>query len=99
MDLIQRPRRNRKSETLRNLVAETHLSPSQLVMPFFICEGKNEKQSIATMPEVFRFSVDLLLKEINTIASLGISAIAIFPVIPDNQKDARATEALNAQGL
>ena len=95
----QRPRRNRKSAAVRALVRETTVSPSDLVMPLFVIEGKNKKQSIKTMPDIYRFSIDLLIKEAKEIFKLGIPAIALFPSLSDSVKDKAATESKNPDGL
>lgn len=97
--LNSRPRRNRKSAAVRALVRETRLSPQNLVLPLFICEGKNKKTAIQAMPDVFRFSTDLAVKEAKEAAKLGISALALFPAISENLKDKRASESVNSNGL
>jgi porphobilinogen synthase len=99
MKLTQRPRRNRKSEALRQLVAETELRPAQLVLPLFLCEGVGEKQTIQSMPEIFRLSPDLILKEIAEAVSVGVRSFDIFPALPDSKKDQLGTESLNPNGL
>ena len=66
-----RYRRLRKSSVIRDFVRETHLAAHDLIQPFFVIEGKNKKEPIASMPGIFRFSVDLLLKEIETYRRLG----------------------------
>lgn len=99
MKLTQRPRRNRKSEALRQMVAETDLRPSQLVLPLFLCEGKGEKQAIASMPGIFRLSPDLILEEIGKSVALGVKSFDLFPALPESKKDSVGTESLNPNGL
>ena len=97
--LPQRPRRNRRTETIRRLVRETSLTPDHLILPLFVCEGKNRRVAIASMPDVFRLSRDLLVKEARAAWKLGIPAVALFPALPEKLKDATAREALNPDGL
>jgi porphobilinogen synthase len=81
------------------LVAETHLSAGELIWPVFVTEGKNTAKEISTMPGVFRYSPDLLLKEIAKAIPLGVTGFALFPAIEDQLKDPRGKESLNADGL
>ncbi|MFZ0565652.1 MAG: porphobilinogen synthase [Chlamydiales bacterium] len=97
--LLQRPRRNRKSEAIRMMVQETRLNTSNLVYPQFVMEGRGVREPIQSMPGIYRKSVDLLLKETERALELGISAIALFPVIPRELKDANGTEATNPAGI
>jgi porphobilinogen synthase len=97
--LIKRPRRNRKTVAIRDLVQETFLRPSQLVAPLFIVEGTNQQIPISSMPDVFRYSLDLLLKEVIQLYALGIRAIDLFPVIAAEKKDAKGSESLNPNAL
>jgi porphobilinogen synthase len=97
--LKRRLRRNRKSNAIRNLVQETHLHPSQLVAPLFVLEGSNQKQEVSSMPGIYRFSVDLLIKEAIELFRLGIQAVDLFSVIPKEKKDAQGSESLNCQGV
>ncbi len=99
MELSRRPRRNRKSETIRNLVQEHSVSVKDLVFPMFLIPGSGTKNEVLSMPGIFRFSADLLLREIDTCMSLGVKAFALFPNIPEELKDARATESWNEKGL
>lgn len=94
-----RPRRNRKNAAIRNLIQETWLTPYDFVWPVFIVEGENIKRPIASMPGNFRWSLDLLAPEIERLHNKGLQAVAIFPVISQQQKDPIATEAINPEGL
>jgi porphobilinogen synthase len=96
---IQRPRRLRKDAFSRKLVRENNLTVNDLIYPCFVLDGHKQSQAIASMPDVNRQSIDLLLKETEIIHSLGIPAIALFPVTPDNIKSLDASEAYNPEGL
>ncbi|MFO0322321.1 MAG: porphobilinogen synthase [Bacteroidota bacterium] len=97
--MTNRPRRNRKSQVIRNLVQENNVSVNDFIFPLFLIEGKNKKSEVSSMPGIYRFSSDLLLKEIETCMTLGIKAFDIFPSINDKLKDKVATESLNKKGL
>lgn len=92
--LNRRPRRNRQTAAIRGLVQETHLHPSQLVAPLFIVEGQSQQQAIASMPGIFRYSLDLLLKEVSVLHQLGIRAIDLFCYVSADKKDAQGSEAV-----
>jgi porphobilinogen synthase len=94
-----RLRRLRASGWIREMVAEARLSHADLIWPLFICEGKNERQNIPSMPDVSRLSIDLLVKEAQKAADLGIPAIALFPATPPERKTVRGEEALNPENL
>ncbi|MFV0340056.1 MAG: porphobilinogen synthase [Parachlamydiaceae bacterium] len=98
-DLIQRPRRLRRTESIRQLVEETHLLPHHLVSPLFVVEGSNKREPISSLPEVYRHSIDTLLKEIESLAELGVRAIDLFPYIPKERKDSRGSESLRDDNL
>ena len=87
----QRPRRNRKSIGIRDMVAETNLKIESLIYPLFIVDGKNMKTPINSMPNCFRWSLDLLLKEIEICGKLGIKNFVLFPAVEDSLKDKTAT--------
>ena len=87
----QRPRRNRKSIGIREMVAETNLIIETLIYPLFIVDGKNMKIPINSMPNCFRWSLDLLLKEIEICGELGIKNFVLFPAVEDSLKDKTAT--------
>ena len=97
--LVQRPRRNRKNDSVRRLVRETLLTPSDLILPLFVVEGTDQKIPIQSMPGVFRLSPDLLLEQARSAYILGIPAVALFPVLPESAKDRVATESTNSDGL
>lgn len=97
--LIQRPRRNRKTSVLREMVAETELKPQQLILPLFAMEGRAKSEEISTMPGVRRWSEDLILEEMARAMEWGVGGFALFPAIDENLKDSRAREALNPHGF
>ena len=99
LHLTQRPRRLRRTATLRKMVRETILTVDDLIYPMFVMEGESTKIEIVSMPGCYRYSLDLLLEEIAAVSQLGINAIALFPVIPEEQKDDTATESYNPEGL
>jgi porphobilinogen synthase len=96
---ISRPRRNRKSEAVRRLVRETHLSPSDLIAPLFVKEGKGLREPIHSMPGVNRFSIDQLVIECGELLSLGVPCVSLFPAIEEKLKDSKASESYNPDGL
>jgi porphobilinogen synthase len=91
--MLQRPRRNRKSEVIRQMVQETHVSAANLIFPLFIIDGENQKTEVASMPGIFRYSVDNLLREVESCMNLGLKAFDLFPNIDDALKDQYATES------
>lgn len=97
--ITHRPRRNRKSEGIRNMVQENNVTVNDLILPLFLIEGKNKKSEINSMPGIYRLSTDLLLKEVESCLKLGISTFCLFPSISDKLKDKKATESLNKKGL
>ena len=96
---ISRPRRNRKSDAIRRLVRETHLSPNDLIAPLFVKEGLGLREEIKTMPGVYRYSIDELVKECRELYDLGIPCVSLFPAIDGKLKDTRASEAYNPNGI
>ena len=96
---LRRNRRLRQSEAIRSLVRETIITPNDFLVPLFVVEGKGVKEEIASMPNYFRLSLDLLEQEIKELWSLGLKAVLLFVKVPDNLKDNAGTEALNPDGL
>ena len=93
--ITHRPRRNRKSEAIRNLVQENHVSVHDFILPLFLIDGKNKKTEVKSMPGIFRFSPDLILKEIESCLKLGITTFDVFPSLTDKFKDKTAKESYN----
>ena len=94
-----RLRRNRKAEWTRRLVEESSLSSNDLILPIFIVDGKNKIQSIKTMPDVFRYSIDKLSKIVDKAIFLKIPMVALFPYSNSKVKNKYGSEALNEDNL
>ena len=97
--ILSRPRRNRKTDSIREMIRETWLHPSDLILPLFVVEGQNLKIEIESMPDCYRLSPDLIVEEAKSAQQLGIPAVALFPALSDLQKDHLATESTNPNGL
>ena len=94
-----RMRRNRLFDFSRRLMSENKLSINDLIYPIFITYGSKVKEEISSMPGIYRFSLDLLHKEIEYISSLNIPAIVLFPKIENELKTPDGKEALNKNNL
>ena len=94
-----RLRRNRTHDWVRRLVSENNLTSSDLILPIFICEGKNKREKINSMPGVFRYSIDNLEGLVNKASNYKIPLIALFPSTPKSKKDPYGKEALNENNL
>jgi len=81
------------------MVQENRLHPSNFVFPLFIIEGENKRTEVASMPGIYRYSIDLLLKEVESCLKLGLKAFDLFPNIEESLKDKTASESLNKNGL
>ena len=92
---LTRLRRTRSKPGLRSMVAEVNLSVDDLIQPIFIKENLTGTENIDSMPEIKRFGLYVLNKEIDELVSLGIKSVAVFPVIEESKKDAAGLEALN----
>ncbi len=95
----QRNRRLRTNDSIRSLVRETILTPNDFMFPMFIAEGKNVEIPIPSMPGIFRRSIDLTVKEVKELWSLGIKAVNIYVKVDDKLKDNTGKEAWNPDGL
>lgn len=94
-----RPRRNRKSAFVRDLIQENHLTMNDFIYPMFMLEGVSKKDEVVSMPGIFRYSLDLLLQEIEVCMKLGIKSICLFPSLGDDKKDHMATEGYKPDGV
>lgn len=94
-----RLRRLRVSDNIRDMVAETHLKPCHLIAPVFVLDGKNRKESIASMPDVWRLSIDLLIDFAKELSKVGVNMVDIFPVIQPNLKTPTGEEAYRLNTL
>src|SRR6185369_15241701 len=97
MDLIERPRRLRRTAAIRALVRETRLSPDDFVYPLFVCEGEGVRREIGSMPGAFNLSIDELVKEAEAARSVGVRSVILFG-IPD-EKDEVGTQAYAEDGI
>ena len=97
--LTHRPRRMRKHAYTRELMRENTLTTDDLIFPIFVVEGENQRQSISSMPDIERLSIDQLLIEAGELVDLGIQAVALFPVVSEDKKSLEAEEAFNEDGL
>ena len=96
---LNRHRRLRSKESLRNLVRESTIHPHDFIVPLFLVEGKNVKEEISSMPDYYRYSLDNICKEVKDLWKLGVQAVLLFAKVPENLKDSSGTEALNTDGL
>ncbi|WP_268848313.1 porphobilinogen synthase [Flavobacterium aestivum] len=96
---LHRNRRLRVNESIRSLVRETTLSPTDFMFPMFIAEGENVKVEIPSMPGIFRRSIDLTVAEVKEIYALGIRAVNIYVKVSEDLKDNTGAEAWNPNGL
>ncbi len=94
-----RGRRLRTSAAMRDMVAEHNLKPADFIAPVFVMEGENEKVEIPSMPDYYRYTLDLLMDEIQELKEVGIQSVLVFAKVPDELKDNKGTEALNPDGL
>ncbi|MFZ9143934.1 MAG: porphobilinogen synthase [Aquirufa sp.] len=91
--MLNRPRRNRSTAAIRTMVEENRLSVKDLLFPLFVMDGTATKTEIKSMPGIYRFTTDLLLKEIEACLNLGITSYALFPQVAEERKDSLATES------
>ena len=97
--MLSRPRRNRRSPAIRSFVRETNLSPEHLVLPLFVQPGEGESTPIDSMPGQSRLSIDLLVKHCEGVVEAGVGAVALFPAIPDEQKDSTGSIATDPDNV
>jgi len=95
----RRMRRNRRTDWSRRMIRETHLSVDDLIWPMFVIEGENRVEPVKSMPRVERLSVDLLVRQAEKAAKLGVPAIALFPNTDPDLRDDLGSEALNPENL
>ncbi len=93
---MRRPRRNRASQSIRDLVQETQLSTDDVIFPLFLLEGEKKRVEVDSMPGIFRLSLDEMLKEIDSCLELGIKGFDIFPVVDERHKDKFATKSYDS---
>ena len=96
---LRRNRRLRANSAIRALVRENNITPNDFLVPLFVVEGMGVKEEIASMPNYYRFSLDLLYMEVKALWAMGLKSVLLFVKVPDKLKDNAGTEALNAKGL
>jgi len=96
---LRRNRRLRQNEAIRSLVRENAITPNDFLVPLFIVEGKGIKEEIPSMPDYYRFSLDLITDEVKQLWAMGLKAVLLFVKVSDTLKDNAGTEALNVDGL
>lgn len=96
---LHRGRRLRFNESIRSLIRETSLNPKDFMFPMFIAEGENIQIEIPSMPGIYRYSVDLLVKEVQVLFDLGIRAVNLYVKANEEVKDNTGKEAWNPDGL
>tara|TARA_R110002049_G_scaffold15417_5_gene63065 strand:- start:15483 stop:16457 length:975 start_codon:yes stop_codon:yes gene_type:complete len=96
---LRRNRRLRTNEAIRSLVRETIISPNDFLVPIFVVEGHGVKEEIASMPNYYRYSLDLLEKEVKDLWAMGLKSVLLFVKVPDHLKDNKGKEAINPKGL
>ena len=96
---IKRNRRLRSNASIRSLVRETIITPTDFLVPLFVVEGKGIKDEIPSMPNYYRYSLDTLEAEVKLLWSLGLKSVLVFVKVADSLKDNKGTEALNSEGL
>jgi porphobilinogen synthase len=99
LDLVIRPRRNRKAEWARRLVRENVLTTDDLIWPLFVVDGHNKRAAVASMPGVERLSVDQAVRDAERAVKLNIPCIALFPYTEPSLRDEQGSEATNADNL
>jgi len=97
--LYHRNRRMRVNESVRSLVRETTLTTNDFVMPIFVMEGEQKEEPIASMPGIFRRSIDLTVRECKELFALGVKSVNLYMKVSENLKDNTGKEAWNKDGL
>lgn len=97
--MIQRPRRNRKSEAIRSFSQETRLHPNHLVQPLFLTDGKNKKNAIKSLTDIYQLSIDQALKEIETCLKVGVNTFILFPAVENSLKNKTATYSYSSKNF
>ncbi len=99
MNILERPRRLRRSNSIRDMVEESQIGAADLIWPVFIKEGEKIREPISALPGCARVSLDILEADLAPLMKKGLRALALFPCIDDQLKNAKASEALNSKGL
>ena len=96
---INRNRRLRSSKVIRDLVSESKINLTDLIVPLFIKDGKNIKEEIESMPSYYRMSLDVIEKEVKFLYEIGLKSVLLFVKVSENLKDNEGLEAINPNGL
>jgi porphobilinogen synthase len=99
INMYSRPRRNRATAAIRSMVQETRLDVANLIYPLFMEDGKNVKMPIPSLPDIYRYSLDTLLKEIEESVELGIISFVLFPAVSDDLKDKTASYSYHSNNF
>ncbi|WP_062057156.1 porphobilinogen synthase [Aquimarina longa] len=99
MQQLRRNRRLRTNDAIRSLVREYTITPHDFLVPLFVVEGKGIKEEIPSMPNYYRYSLDFLKDEVKELWAMGLKSVLLFVKVPDDLKDNKGTEAINADGL
>lgn len=99
LDLTHRPRRLRRNSSVRSLVEETQLRPSDFIAPLFVVDGNDAPEPIGSMPGVYRFNIQDLVSECSALKTLGVPAVALFPKLDSKYKDTAGSAALHEDAL
>ena len=97
--MLKRPRRNRMSESIRNMISETSISAQHLVQPLFVVDGKNINNPISSLTGMSQLSTDLILKEVESCMKNGLTNFMIFPAVEESLKDAEASYSHNPRNF
>ncbi|MGY6647453.1 porphobilinogen synthase [Wenyingzhuangia sp. IMCC45574] len=97
--MLERPRRNRRSEAIRAMVRETEVTVNDFIYPMFIVDGTGIKQEVSSMPGNYRWSLDLLIPEIEECLGLGIKSFVLFPAVDESLKDSTATYSYSEENF
>ena len=97
--MLQRPRRNRKSEAIRGLTNETKLHANQLVQPLLLVDGQKKKNAIKSLTNIHQLSIDNALKEIEACMQVGVNSFILFPAVEDALKNKTATYSYSAKNF
>jgi porphobilinogen synthase len=95
----ERPRRNRKSASIRAIIRETEVNVNDLIYPLFLVDGKGVEVPIASMPGISRYSEDLMLRQIDECVAMGLKSFVIFPAVEDSLKDKEASYAMRSDNF
>ncbi|MBT4297790.1 MAG: porphobilinogen synthase [Flavobacteriaceae bacterium] len=96
---LNRNRRLRSKQSLRNLIKESSLHPHDFIVPLFIIEGTNLKEEIPSMPNYFRYSLDIIKKEVKLLWDIGVQGVLLFVKVEEHLKDNFGTESFKKNGL